>query len=97
MDARAKMRRVQADAKGYLLKNGFKLVWFIHHTRHQLDIWGLFDGIALRDGAVYFLQVSTAKHGFRDVESYRGFAREHFVSIAYMLWAGRGKWRIKWL
>lgn len=46
--------RVFLESKGYL-------VYMIHHSRWSKDIFGLFDGFAVKDGKVMFFQVKSNK------------------------------------
>jgi hypothetical protein len=58
-------------AREYLLKHGFDSIWLKAHLRRKdrvftqagmylaTDLWNLFDGIAFREGILYFLQIKT--------------------------------------
>jgi len=48
MQKRVKGLRIQRKAKQYLEDRGY-LVYMIHHTRWSKDIFGLFDGFAIRE------------------------------------------------
>ncbi len=54
-----KMRSAQRKVEKFLYENGYELVWFIHHTRWSKDIFGLFDGFAIKEGVVVFFQVKS--------------------------------------
>ena len=71
INTRAKMRRSNKRAKDYLLSVGYDFVYLQQHTRwdtftyfqnstiRSKDIAGVFDGFAINDGDVFFLQVKT--------------------------------------
>lgn len=87
MNNRAKMRRSNQKAIEFLLQNGFDAVYIIPHTRYDSftylkntkirskDILGIADGIAIRNGVVYMIQVkSNSFDGFNKFLSIiRGF------------------------
>lgn len=89
INRRSKMRRSQAKVKNLLLEEGYDFVFFNPHRRwdtityfqneqvRSKDIAGLFDGIALKDGKVYFLQVST--NYFHKHEPYAKFAKKYNI------------------
>lgn len=65
------MRKSNKYAVEHLLENGFDHIWLKSHTRFNdyvyckdqtyeaKDIWNLFDGICIKDGCLYFIQVKT--------------------------------------
>jgi hypothetical protein len=62
LNCRRKMLRSQKKVKGFLENQGF-MVYLIHHTRWSKDIFGVFDGFAIKDGKVYFFQVKSNSWG----------------------------------
>jgi len=69
---RSKMRRSHQKAIEWLLNNDFNFVWITPHIRwdnptyfkgeekvFSKDIAGLFDGMAVKNGMVYFLQIKS--------------------------------------
>jgi len=100
----AKMRRTHAKAKAYLKERGWK-VWLIHHTRFQKDIWGLFDGIAVREPKYISCPVRDSRMAFLQIKSgslpsttkYRLFKKAYpFVDIILLAWVGEKQgWKEK--
>jgi len=62
MDKRAKGLRIQRKAREFLEKEGY-LVYIIHHTRWSKDIFGLFDGFAIKPS---FIRSVTVKDGGKE-------------------------------
>lgn len=87
MNTHKKMLRNQRLAREWLESRGFK-VWFIHHTRYQKDIWGLFDGIAIHKDGVAMVQVKG--HSLPPVRDFVVFSRA-FPSVSVLLMAQRRK------
>jgi len=73
-----KMRRSQRKVQKQLENAGF-LVYFKPHTRWDKDIWNLFDGIAIKDGITYYLQVSSNQ--FHKMKPYEEFNAKYKVPI----------------
>jgi hypothetical protein len=71
---RSKMLRSQEKVKRMLEQDGY-LVHIIHHTRWYKDIFGHFDGFAIKDGKVYFLQIKS--NSWSDFEDFREFCDEN--------------------
>ena len=61
MKRRLKGLRSQRKVRDYLLAKGWDKVYVIHHSRWSKDIWGLFDGFAIKKDVVMFFQVKTNK------------------------------------
>ena len=78
---RQKMRRSNNRAVKYLLDNGFEAVWVAPHLRFGtythfkdrkvkgLDIFGIADGICVKNGETYYLQIkSNSWGGFKEFQ-----------------------------
>tara|TARA_B100000029_G_scaffold90683_1_gene80492 strand:+ start:1218 stop:1556 length:339 start_codon:yes stop_codon:yes gene_type:complete len=74
MNPRERMRRSNAKAVEWLLKNGYTEVWLKPHGLRQdkvyrangdhywaLDLWNQWDGICIKDGEVVFIAIKTNK------------------------------------
>jgi hypothetical protein len=84
---RQKMRRSNQKAIKYLLQNGFGAVWLSPHSRfgtisyfkdrkeRGIDIFNIADGIAIKDGEVYLLQIKT--DSWREYDLFKKFLEEH--------------------
>jgi len=91
VNLRAKMRRSHRKAIRWLLNNSFDMVYIIQHTRHDSttyfknekvkskDIAGLFDGIALKNGKTFFVQIKS--NAFPSKKRYEKFAEKYKVNI----------------
>lgn len=67
------MRESNKLVRHWLLENGYDEIWFKPHGKRNdyvftqkgsymaQDIWNLFDGIAILNGVITFLQMSTTK------------------------------------
>ena len=79
MNTRAKMRRSNQKAIAYLLKEGFDAVWLQPHLRWDTvtyfseckykskDMFGVGDGVAIKNGILYLLQIKTnTKHKMKE-------------------------------
>jgi len=73
-----KMRRSQQKVRKFLEQEGH-LVYFKPHTRWDKDIWNLFDGISIKDGVTYYLQVSSNQ--FHQMKPYEEFNKKYKVPI----------------
>lgn len=72
MNTRERMRISNKLAREHLLRIGFEQIWLKSHTKfhdkiyindgtnyNALDLFNLWDGIALREDGVWFLQIKT--------------------------------------
>jgi hypothetical protein len=83
------MRRSNTKVKKWLIDNGYSCVYFMPHIRYPyeqlvdgeriigLDIFNLFDGIALGKDLIFF-QVST--NGFHKLQPYVDFCSKYDIS-----------------
>ena len=81
MNTITKMRRTQRMVKRYLEQRGFK-VWFIHHTRFQKDIWGLFDAFCISREGTAMVQAKSGR--FPPMLDFITFSKA-FPSVSVML------------
>ena len=92
MNTRSKMRRSNQKAIEYLLERGYEAVYLQQHLRWDTityfkdgtklkskDMLGLFDGIALKDGKIWFLQISTNR--FHPKQPYVDFSNRYKANI----------------
>ncbi len=70
-----KMRRSQQKTREHLEKQGYK-VWFIQHTRYQKDMWGLFDGIALKSNIAYPYLIQVKSNSFPTLKPFKEFKQK---------------------
>ena len=71
MNRRQTMYNSNSKARNYLLAAGHDQIWMKRHTMRKdrvftqkgpyaaTDLWNLFDGISLKNGILYFLQIKT--------------------------------------
>ena len=83
-----KMRRTQANLKKFLLKE-YDMVYNIHHTRWSKDIFGLFDGFAVRPDEILFVQYKS--NAVPNLNPYREFYFKYRLPWAVLVWVdGKG-------
>lgn len=57
------------------------------HTRHNFDMFGLFDQIAVKKGEVIFVQVKTNKYPtLKEKESIDKFSKTHRIKCLFISW-----------
>ena len=72
MNNRERMRASNAKAVKWLLSKGYDWIWLKPHTirkdknyrtnglhTYQIDLWGIFDGLCIKEGTLYGIQIKT--------------------------------------
>lgn len=82
----------QNRARKYLLANGFKVVYFIQHSRFSKDFYidnCPFDGFAIdNENKVWFLQIKT--NCYPNIKEYKKLK----INWKVMVWWDRKDWKI---
>lgn len=100
------MRESNRYAVEHLLKNEFDQIWLKSHTRFNdmvyckdqtyaaKDIWLLFDGICIKDGDLYFIQVKTNTWAPREPME-RFIKGKKMKALSINVYKKEGRWLVK--
>lgn len=88
INRRSKMHRTTSKGVKWLREHGY-LVDIVPHTRYHLDLFGIADAVAIKDGEVLFVQFKT--NSFGSIRLYREFAMKHLVNVVVMMYKDRKK------
>lgn len=100
------MRASNKKAVEHLLENGYDNIWLKSHTKFNdmvyckdqtyaaKDIWNLFDGICIKDGVLYFVQVKTNTWAPR--EPMEKFVKDkQMKALSINVYKKEGRWLVK--
>lgn len=95
INRRAKGLRIQRKLRDMLECQGY-MVYMVAHSRHQKDMWNLWDGVSLKRNEVFFLQSKTNITGLESkTRQHKEFCERYNVKGKIFNWIDKKReWHI---